>query len=52
LKIGIHGLLSFSMVVFAPIPAVAEPLELFQLNCLSHASGVVTHLNQNNPSVP
>jgi hypothetical protein len=30
---------------------VAEPPELFQLKCLSHASGAVTHLNQNNPSV-
>jgi hypothetical protein len=32
--------------------AVAEPPELFQLKCLSHASGAVTHLNRNNPSVP
>jgi hypothetical protein len=32
--------------------AVAEPPELFQLKCLSHAPGVVTHLNRNNPSVP
>jgi hypothetical protein len=31
---------------------VAEPPELFQLKCLSHASGTVTHLNRNNPSVP
>jgi hypothetical protein len=31
---------------------VAEPPELFQLKCLSHASGAATHLNQNNPSVP
>jgi hypothetical protein len=31
---------------------VAEPAELFQLKCLSHASGVATHLNRNNPSVP
>jgi transposase InsO family protein len=31
--------------------AVAEPPELFQLKCLSHASGAVTHLNRNNPSV-
>jgi hypothetical protein len=31
---------------------VAEPPELFQLKCLSHALGAVTHLNQNNPSVP
>jgi hypothetical protein len=31
---------------------VAEPPELFQLKCLSHASGAVTHLNWNNPSVP
>jgi competence protein ComGC len=33
-------------------PAVAEPPELFQLKCLSHASGAVTHLNRNNPVVP
>jgi hypothetical protein len=32
--------------------AVAEPPELFQLKCLSHASGAVTHLNRKNPSVP
>jgi hypothetical protein len=31
---------------------VAEPPELFQLKCLSHASGAVTQLNRNNPSVP
>jgi hypothetical protein len=31
---------------------VAEAPELFQLKCLSHASGAVTHLNRNNPSVP
>jgi hypothetical protein len=31
---------------------VAEPPELFQFKCLSHAPGVVTHLNRNNPSVP
>jgi hypothetical protein len=31
---------------------VAELPELFQLKCLSHASGAVTHLNRNNPSVP
>jgi hypothetical protein len=31
---------------------VAEPPELFQLKCLSHAPGAVTHLNRNNPSVP
>jgi hypothetical protein len=31
---------------------VAEPPELFQLKCLSHASGAVTHLNRNNLSVP
>jgi hypothetical protein len=32
--------------------AVAEPSELFQLKCLSQASWAVTHLNQNNPSIP
>jgi hypothetical protein len=31
--------------------SVAEPPELFQLKCLSHAPGAVTHLNRNNPSV-
>jgi hypothetical protein len=31
---------------------VAEPPELFQLKCLSHALGAVTHLNRNNTSVP
>jgi hypothetical protein len=49
---GIHGLLSFSVVELAPILAVAEPPELFQLKCLSHAPGSATHLNRNNPSVP
>jgi hypothetical protein len=34
------------------LSVVAEPPELFQLKCLSHASGAVTHLIQNNPSVP
>jgi hypothetical protein len=31
---------------------VVEPPELFQLKCLSQASGAATHLNWNNPSVP
>jgi hypothetical protein len=31
---------------------VAEPPELFQLKCLSHAPGAATHLNRNNPLVP
>jgi hypothetical protein len=39
-------------MVFAPILAVAEQPELFQLKCLSHALEVATHLNRNNPSVP
>jgi hypothetical protein len=30
---------------------VAEPPELFQLKCLSHASGAATHLNRNNQLV-
>jgi hypothetical protein len=34
------------------MPAVAEPPELFQLKCPSHALEAATHLNQNNPSVP
>jgi hypothetical protein len=33
------------------LEAVAEPPKLFQLKCLSHASGAATHLNRNNPSV-
>jgi hypothetical protein len=32
--------------------SVAEPPVLFQLKCLSHASGAVTHLNRNNLPVP
>jgi hypothetical protein len=31
---------------------VAEPPELFQLKCPSHAIEVATHLNRNNSSVP
>jgi hypothetical protein len=31
---------------------VAEPPELFQLKCPSHASKAATHLNQNKQSVP
>jgi hypothetical protein len=31
---------------------VAEPPELFQLKCPSHASKAATHLNRNKPSVP
>jgi hypothetical protein len=42
--------LGFSRVLFRV--CVAELLELFQLKCLSHASGAVTHLNRNNLSVP
>jgi hypothetical protein len=34
------------------VVTVAEPPELFQLKCLSHASRAATHLNRNNPSVP
>jgi hypothetical protein len=33
-------------------PFVAEPPELFQLKCPSHALKAATHLNQNNPSIP
>jgi hypothetical protein len=32
--------------------AVAEPPELFQLKCPSHALEAATHLNRNKPSVP
>jgi hypothetical protein len=31
--------------------AMAEPPKLFQLKCLSYASGAATHLNRDNPSV-
>ena len=34
------------------LDAMAEPPELFQLKCLSHASRAATHINRNNPSVP
>jgi hypothetical protein len=34
------------------ISYVAEPPELFQLNCPSHALKAAMHLNRNNPSVP
>jgi hypothetical protein len=45
-------LIDFSVVVFAPILAVVEPPELFQLKCPCHALEVATNLNQNNPLVP
>jgi hypothetical protein len=32
--------------------SVAEPPELFQLKCPSHALEAPTHLNRNNPLVP
>jgi hypothetical protein len=49
----INGEHSTEVVTPSPSRAtVAEPPELFQLKCLSHASGAVTHLNRNNPSVP
>jgi hypothetical protein len=43
---------NFSKVVQAPIPAVAEPPELFQLKCLSPALKARPHLNRNKPPVP
>jgi hypothetical protein len=52
LKSWYSRLIYFSMVVFALIPAVAEPPKLFQLKCPSHALEVATQLNRNNPSVP
>jgi hypothetical protein len=42
---GVHGVHS------GRARGVAEPPELFQLKCLGHASGAVTHLNRKNPSV-
>jgi hypothetical protein len=44
--------LEFGKSTVSEADIVAEPPELFQLKCLSHASGAVTHLNRNNPSVP
>jgi hypothetical protein len=41
-----------SEVVQAPIPAVVEPLELFQLKCLIPALKGRPHLSRNKPSVP
>ena len=41
-----------SVVVQAPIPAVAELPELFRLKCLSPALEARPHLNGNNPSIP
>jgi hypothetical protein len=46
------GLLYGVRAAHSGVLGVAEPPELFQLKCLSHASGVATHLNRNNPSVP
>jgi hypothetical protein len=46
------GMLKTHFSGYNLIHFVAEPPELFQLKCLSHASGAVTHLNRNNPSVP
>jgi hypothetical protein len=40
------------MVTLMDEPVVAEPPELFQLKCLSHASRATTHLNRNNSLVP
>jgi hypothetical protein len=45
-------LIDFSVMVFAPIPAVAEPPKLFQLKCLSPALEARPHLNRNKLSVP
>jgi hypothetical protein len=42
--------------VAVPVPnrasSVAEPLDLFQLKCLSYALEAATHLNRNNSSGP
>jgi hypothetical protein len=46
------GFKDFHQAAGLHLLTVAEPPELFQLKCLSHASGAVTHLNRNNPSVP
>jgi hypothetical protein len=52
LKSWYSQLIVFSVVVFATIPDVVEPPELFQLKCPSHALEAATHLNRNNSSVP
>jgi hypothetical protein len=41
-----------SVVVQAPIPAVAEPPKLFQLKCLSPTLKARPHLNRNKTPVP
>jgi hypothetical protein len=51
-KIKLESSSLFSIDQETKVSRVAEPPELFQLKCLSHASGAVTHLNWNNPSVP
>jgi hypothetical protein len=40
------------VVVVETVISVAEPLELFQLKCLSPALEARPHLNRNNTSVP
>jgi hypothetical protein len=51
-----EGIIELATVVtlhtFNGVPNVAEPPELFQLKCPSHALEAATHLNRNNPSVP
>jgi maltodextrin utilization protein YvdJ len=51
--LGLVALMS-TMTKLSTVVAIhaVEPPELFQLKCLSHASGAATHLNRNNPSVP
>jgi hypothetical protein len=46
------NLCSLIIIHYSSMFIVAEPPELFQLKCPGHASGAVTHLNRNNPSVP
>jgi hypothetical protein len=46
--LGKGGVLNYNSLLTV---GVAEPPELFQLKCISHASGAATHLNRNNPSV-
>jgi hypothetical protein len=47
-----HAVVKFEKISQTFDTIVAEPPKLFQLKCLSHALGVVTHLNRNNLSVP
>jgi hypothetical protein len=48
----VHTLLVHGTKGHGSVAIVAEPPELFQLKCPSHALEAATHLNRNNPLVP